>query len=220
MLSRSAKAAFYWAAGPAMAINGTIHRRFRAPRAERLRVHLGPGQKNYLPGWCNVDANMFTARCDIWADLRNPLPFQDAAADAVYSHHVLEHLPNMEHHFSDVYRCLKPGGWYRVGGPNGDSAIRKFIENDHGWFGDFPDRRSSIGGRFENFVFCRQEHLTILTDSFLREMLATAGFVEITNVASCTQTLRADLFGDCLGIEHESDPVIPHTLMLEARKPP
>jgi hypothetical protein len=54
----------------------------------------------------------------------------------------------------------------RVGGPNGDSAIRKFQKNDAAWFSDFPDKRRSIGGKFANFILCRGEHLTILTSSY------------------------------------------------------
>ena len=154
-----------------MKFNGYLYRYMRAPRHGTLLVHLGPGQKNYIDGWVNVDANMFTAKCDIWADLRNPLPFHDATVDAIYSHHLIEHLPNLGFHFREVYRCLKPAGAYRVGGPNGDAAMKKFILNDKLWFGEFPDKRESIGGRVENFIFCRQEHLTILTFSFLEELM-------------------------------------------------
>jgi predicted SAM-dependent methyltransferase len=222
MMSRQAKAAFYAMAGPLMAANGAFYRHFRAPRGEGVgvtRVHLGPGQRNYLGGWINVDANRFTARCDVWADLRNPLPFNPGSVDAVYSHHVIEHLPNMEEHIADVFRCLKPGGLYRVGGPNGDSAIRKFIENDIAWFGDFPDKRASLGGRFENFIFCRQEHVTILTFSFLEELLSQAGFVDIRSCMPTRETRAPALFDDCLKLELESDFETPRTLIVEARKP-
>src|SRR5687767_9295287 len=120
MLSRAAKAAFYASAGPLMKVNGWIYRAVRAPRKAPIRVHLGPGQKNYIDGWVNVDANMFTARCDVWADLRHPLPFRDATVEALYSHHVVEHLPDLDSHFREAFRCLSPGSTYRVGGPNGD----------------------------------------------------------------------------------------------------
>ena len=220
MLPRRAKAAFYAAASPAMAVNGWLHRHFRAPASGVVKVHLGPGQKNYLPGWINVDANMFTARCDIWADLRSQLPFRDATVDAAYSHHVIEHLPDLRFHLSEVYRCLKPGGVYRVGGPHGDMALRKFMDNDTNWFGDFPDARRSIGGRFENFVFCRQEHLTILTESFLQELLTDAGFAEIAVRRPTNDTKYPDFFDAAvLGTEWESDMEFPHTLILEAAKP-
>ena len=221
MLSRQAKAAFYVLAGPLMAASGVFYRHFRAPRAGAgtARAHLGPGQRNYISGWINVDANKFTARCDVWADLRNPLPFHPGSLDAVYSHHVVEHLPDIERHFQDVFRCLKPGGLYRVGAPHGDSAIRKFIEKDSAWFADFPDNRVSIGGRFENFVFCRREHLTILTLSYVEELMTRAGFTHIRSCMPSRETRAPQLFTDCLQYEDEVDFETPHTLIVEAEKP-
>src|SRR5215469_6210601 len=165
MLTHKAKARFYTLAGPFLTASGVCYRWLRAPRQGQVRVQLGPGQRNYLEGWINLDANMFTAKCDVWADLRNGLPFHNDTLDAVYSHHVVEHLPDLAGHFREVHRCLKPGGVYRVGGPNGDTAINKFLQNDHDWFSRFPDARESIGGKFENFICCRQEHLTIMTFS-------------------------------------------------------
>lgn len=218
MLSRAAKAMFYRVAGPLMAINGFLHRHFRTPASGILKVHLGPGQKNYIDGWINIDANMFTAKCDMWLDLRNRLPFGDGTVDCFYSHHVIEHLPDVQFHLKDVHRCLKPGGIYRVGGPNGDSAIKKFCENDKEWFSNFPDRRNSIGGRFENFIFCRGEHVTILTCSFLEEILADSGFAKTTACSPVRETTRPDLFDACLKKENESDFQTPHTLILEAVK--
>jgi predicted SAM-dependent methyltransferase len=219
MLSRKAKAAFYWTAGPLMKLNGRVYRHFRAPTTGELKVHLGPGQRKYIDGWVNVDANMFTGKCDVWADLRSPLPFHDDTVDCFYSHHMIEHLPNVRSHIGEVFRCLKPGGAYRVGGPNGDSAIRKFVENDRQWFSDYPDKRTSIGGRFENFIFCRGEHLTILTFSFLEELLLATGFADIKQCCPVRETEHPRLFSECLRMEHESDFVFPHTLILEAVKP-
>ena len=218
MLSRRAKATFYTVAGPLMRLNGLLYFYLRAPHKGNLRVHLGPGQKNYIDGWVNVDANMFTGKCDVWADLRSSLPFHDETVEAMYSHHVIEHLPNLPFHFAEVYRCLRPGGMYRVGGPNGDSAIVKFVENDKSWFSDFPDKRESIGGRFENFIFCRKEHLTILTFSFLEELMSNAGFVEICRCLPGKESSDVGRFQACLQKEDESDFDNPHTLIVEARK--
>jgi predicted SAM-dependent methyltransferase len=219
MMPRGVKAGFYVACGPFMRANGWLYRTLRAPRTEAVRVQLGPGQGNYLPGWVNVDANMFTGRCDVWADLRNPLPFHDETVDAMYSHHVVEHLPSLVNHLADVFRCLKPDGVYRLGGPNGDSAIRRFMENDNEWFSSFPDDRSSIGGRFENFVFCRGEHLTVLTYSFLEELMSKVGFVDISRCLPVKETNYPDRFSPCLEKEWETDYEAPHTLVVEARKP-
>jgi hypothetical protein len=106
-----------------------------------------------------------------------------------------------------------------VGAPNGDSAIKKFTEGDSRWFPDFPDERSSIGGRLENFIFCRGEHLTIVTFSFLEEVLSLQGFVEVRLRKPVIETGYPELFSPCLMKEHESDLATPHTLIVEAVKP-
>ena len=92
-------------------------------------------------------------------------------------------------------------------------------ENDKSWFGDFPDKRESIGGRFENFIFCRKEHLTILTFSFLKELMCNAGFVDICTCLPIKESTAPDLFQACLQKEYESDFGNPHTLIVEGRKP-
>jgi predicted SAM-dependent methyltransferase len=222
MISRTLKEAYFQIMRYPMMMNGALYKAFRAPRSGKLCVHLGPGQKNYLPKWVNVDANLFTAKTDVWADLKNSLPFHTNSVDVFYSHHVIEHLPDsfLSYHFSEMFRCLKPGGFVRVGGPNGDSAIRKFQEGDLDWFGDFPDKRESIGGRFANFILCRGEHLTILTYSYMHEIAQNAGFSGILQCNPTTQTFHPAFIDESvLAKEWESAPEVPHTLIIEAEKP-
>jgi SAM-dependent methyltransferase len=221
MISRRWKAAYYQLFALPMWVNGRLYRAWRAPRTGIVKVHLGPGQENYLPGWINVDANRFTARVDVWANLLDPLPFPDATVDVFYSHHVIEHLPDahLPTHFRDMHRALKPGGVIRVGGPNIDNAIRKFVEGDESWFWNFPDDRRSLGGKFANFLLCRGEHLTVLTFSYLEELLTDAGFSAIRACKPTTETFHPDFFpADVLVNERESDPDVPHTLMVEATR--
>ena len=219
MISRKAKALFYQVAGPAMYVNGLLYKHLRSPEKGLIKVQLGPGQKNYLEGWINVDANMFTGKCDVWADIRNPLPFRDEKVDFFYSHHVIEHLPDLQLHFNELYRCLKPGGKIRVAGPNGDVAIQKFVENDSAWFSDFPDKRESIGGRFENYIFCRGEHMTILTWSYLNELAVAAGFKNLRLCKPITETGFPEFVdAQVLSKEWESTPDHPHTIIIEAEK--
>ncbi len=204
-----------------MFINAWIYKLFFSPGKykKNVYVHLGPGQRNYLKGWINVDSNFITAKVDVWANISVNLPFKSNSVDAFYSHHVIEHLPNLYAHFKEVFRCLKPNGIYRVGGPNGDNAIKKFIQKDLDWFSDFPDRRKSIGGKFENMIFCRGEHLTILTFSMLEEILIEVGFVNISEKLTTKETSNRLIFSNCLNLEHESCMEVPHTLIIEAVKP-
>lgn len=139
-----------------------------------------------------------------------------------YSHHVIEHLPDalLEFHFKDMFRCLNQGGIIRIGGPNGDAAARKLVEGDMGWFSDFPDKRKSIGGRFADMLLCRDEHLTILTFSYLEELASAAGFVDIRQCTPCSNTGYPKLIdAQLLSQEYEDTPETPHTLIVEARKP-
>ena len=203
-----------------MRINALRYRFFS--KGERfIRVHLGPGRRNYINGWINVDAN-FTSKIDIWADIGAKLPFRSETVLAFYSHHVIEHLPDrlLPFHFSEMFRCLTPGGMIRIGGPNADMAIKKFEEQDAHWFSDFPDPHQSIGGRFTNFILCRGEHLTILTFSYLKELAENAGFHQISFCRPTKETHFPSVFDDqVLSKEWESTPDFPHTLILEARKP-
>lgn len=217
MLHRWQKSLFYIVANPLMRINGERHKLFQK-NTNPLKVHLGPGQKNYIENWVNVDANTFTGKCDIWADLRNPLPFKSSSVDCIYSHHVIEHLPNIRSHLMSVFKCLKPGGAVRIGGPNGDAAIRKYLSGDASWFSDFPKRRKSIGGKFENFIFCAGEHLTILTPSFLQEVMEEVGFKSISFKKPKIETDYPELFLECLDYEWEDDYEYPHTIIVEAIK--
>jgi Uncharacterized protein conserved in bacteria len=221
VLSRQAKAAYFTLLRYPMRINAYRHRKLsRIP--SHCRVQLGPGQSNYLQGWINVDANFISAKIDVWADVSARLPFRSGSVDAFYSHHVIEHLPDasLPFHFSELLRCLKPGGVIRIGGPNGDAAFARFVANDGAWFDDFPDKRSSIGGRLANFILCRGEHLTILTSSYLDELAQAAGFTNIAFKKPCTETGFPSIYDEAvLSREFETTPEAPHTLLMEAVKP-
>jgi predicted SAM-dependent methyltransferase len=224
MIPRGLKAFYYKVMSIPMAANAWVYRKIFAPRGGKVRVHLGPGKRKYgkyLEGWFNVDANLFTARIDVWADFTRGVPFRNATVDAFYSHHVVEHLPDqiLAEHLRDLHRALKPGGVLRIGGPNGDMALQKFLEGDLAWFPTEPDERRSTGGRLVNFLLCRGEHLTILTESYFRELLEKAGFTRIFK-SQPKSTLFPDLYDEqVLGREYlEPSAEFSNTLMMEAQK--
>jgi hypothetical protein len=55
-------------------------------------------------------------------------------------------------------------------------AIKAYLEGDLNFFSDWPDCRKSIGGKFNNYLLCRDQHRLMFDLSFLRELLLDAGF--------------------------------------------
>lgn len=222
MISNALKRAYYLTLRYPMRLNGRIYKAVRCP-TNGLKVHLGPGQRNYIEGWLNVDANIVTARIDLWADFSSRLPFKDGSVDAFYSHHVFEHLPDSSQLplFAEMFRCLRPGGGIRIAAPHLGNACRKYVEGDSSWFTDFPDKRASLGGRFTNFIFCRGEHLTALDETYLAELASEVGFTGIEFCRPGQETFLADAGVDerVLSREFERTPECPHTVILEARRP-
>jgi predicted SAM-dependent methyltransferase len=200
-----------------MWLNGKLYKAFRHPKVP-FKVQLGCGQSHYIKGWVNVDANIISAKPDLWINILNPLPFRDSSVAAFYSYHVIEHLPDpyLPVLLKDLIRCLIPGGWVRLGGPDAENAARKFIEGDLEWFSDFPDKHASIGGRFTNLMICRGEHLTLLSESYLAELLAGAGFVNIQRCAPARESSHN--CSEVLAEEWEDDLATPHSIVVEASK--
>src|SRR5262245_29102771 len=97
MISRRMKSFYYTTMSVPLYLSALVYRKWLAQPKDNtanIRVHLGPGQKGYKRGWINVDANIVSTRVDVWADLRNELPFNDNSVDVFYSHHVIERLPD------------------------------------------------------------------------------------------------------------------------------
>lgn len=209
---------FYTLAGPLMWINGRIYRYLRAPK-KGLRVHLGPGHRCYLKGWLNVDANIVTAKIDLWANLLDPLPFKHNSIRALYSFSVLQHLPyfRVEPLLKEIYCCLEMGGYARIAVPHVGNAAKAYVENRTDWFGVWPIAYESMGGKFENYCLCAGEVRRLFDYSLLAELLARAGFSDIVESAPL-KTELPDVFGEAVAMEHESYPSLPHNVVVEVRK--
>jgi hypothetical protein len=84
----------------------------------------------------------------------------------------------------------------------------------------FPDRHASIGGKLANFIFCRNEHLTILTPSYLFEIAAAAGFERPKICIPGRTTTKPSLIQEpVLKLEAWSSTTEPQTLLIECYKP-
>ncbi len=209
---------FYRVAGPLMWVNGRRYRYFRAPK-KGLRVHLGSGRKCYMKGWLNVDANIVTAKIDLWANLVNRLPFRPNSVEALYCFSVLQHLPyfRVEPLLKEIYRCLETGGYVRIAVPHVENAVKAYVENRTDWFGVWPLAYESMGGKFENYLLVAGEVRRLFDYSLLCELCGRAGFTDIVECAPL-KTTNPDVFGQAIAMEYESYPSLPHNLVVEIRK--
>lgn len=57
--------------------------------------------------------NASFALCDV-----SCIPLKNETVDLAFSHHAIEHIPDVESVFSEVFRILKPGGFFLLGCPN------------------------------------------------------------------------------------------------------
>jgi hypothetical protein len=85
---------------------------------------------SYIKGddWINID---FISNDDgvIAHDLLEPLPFEAAAFDLVYSSHFLEHIPRplVQGFLSECKRVLKPGGLIRLVLPDSEEMFSAYL---------------------------------------------------------------------------------------------
>jgi len=113
------------------------------PEIDRPEIptYLNIGAGNfYHPYWHNLDtpndyyAESQKGRLHINYDLMShqPLPFGDNTVKVAYTSHVVEHLRNEDviHLFSEVYRCLQPGGCFRITCPDIDLEYDAYIRGD------------------------------------------------------------------------------------------
>ena len=102
-------------------------------------INIGAGDF-YHPYWHNIDtpndyyADWQKGKLQILHDLASttPLPFEDDTIEIAYTSHVIEHISNddVQHLFREVFRCLKPGGFFRITCPDIDLEYDAYCRND------------------------------------------------------------------------------------------
>jgi predicted SAM-dependent methyltransferase len=155
--------------------------RYRGTRGLRLNLGCGPNQ---LDGWVNVD---LAGRPDLTLDLREPLPFDDGAAERIYSEHFLEHLERADARrlVREMRRVLAPGGRLRLGVPDTEWPLRAYASAEEDDY--FRLARERWHPRWcttrldhLNYHFRQQgEHLDAYDFPTLEELLRAGGFERV-----------------------------------------
>ncbi len=184
--------------------------------AEERHLHIGCGGK-YLPGFVNIDANP-RLRLDMWLDVRNGLPFRDNSVDSIYSTHMMEHFypDELQRVLRECHRVLRPEGGMRIIVPSLGSALKAYTQRRLEWFpAQFPRHFDTLGGRFQNFIFCDGQHRTAFDFEGIQELLGRAGFAA---VEECGEGF-SELYGERVPAYDPRDTRdLPHSLYVEAFK--
>ncbi len=111
---------------------------------EKRFYNVGPGDFRHRR-WTNVekttDAYDFD-NVDIEYDIlqRRPLSLPDDRAEAFYCSHVINLLPEDDIRFflGDVFRCLKPGGFFRLVCIDAERMLNAYLDGDESFFSWHP----------------------------------------------------------------------------------
>ncbi len=108
----------------------------------------------------------------------------------------------------------KPGGTLRIVVPSLEYAVGAFAENKASQLPDWPENFQSIGGRFNNFLLCANQHQSMFDLTFLQELLNEAKFESVVR--------QSPFKSSCFSrqqLQFESDPsLIDKSLYVEACK--
>lgn len=103
-----------------------------------VKMDLGCGE---VPEEGFVGVDPFSPRDDVRKiDLyKYPWPIADASVDYYRASHFVEHVPDWDAHFAEIYRTLKPGGHYEI--------IVPYYWNSR-WAQDPDHKQAMVGERF------------------------------------------------------------------------
>jgi predicted SAM-dependent methyltransferase len=145
--------------------------------------------------WTSVD---MTLQCDIYWDLRLPIPLPSGSVSKIYSSHLFEHLTYEQGQglLRESVRLLMPGGTFSICVPN----ARIYVEHYLGiktvpveYFGWKPAFNNTTAIDAINYVaYMDGEHKYMFDQENLLHILAMAGFAEVNLRDFDTETDRAE----------------------------
>lgn len=145
--------------------------------------------------WTSVD---MTRQCDIYWDLRLPIPLPSGSVSKIYSSHLFEHLTYEQGQalLRESVRLLKSGGTFSICVPN----ARIYIEHYLGinpvpteYFGWEPAFNGTTAIDAINYVaYMDGEHKYMFDQENLLHILTSAGFEEVTEREFDSETDRPE----------------------------
>jgi len=196
--------------------------------AVKVNIGCGPRPK---PGWLNLDIDA-RAGGVVYADATRALPLPSAAADFVYSEHMIEHIPlsaaiALLH---EIHRVLRTGGRVRIATPDLDKFLQlkngtangeaeHYVRWSNGEFGsEFERARRHNPCYTINREFHEWGHRFLYDRVTLAEVLSHSGFGEVTfcpvNESVIPEFRNLEVHGTLVGESFNEF----ETMVAEARK--
>jgi predicted SAM-dependent methyltransferase len=173
-----------------------------------LRLDLGSGASP-IHGWVNVD--LIGHKPDLAWDLSMPLPLADGSVEAVFTEHLLEHLPltTALDLIRECYRLLAPGGTLRVGVPDAGAYLHAYDGDSQSFIEETrPGRPTRLLAVRE--VFQEHGHRSAYDFQTLALFFEASGFRNVDRRASGESRIQP-----CPDSEHRRQ----ETLYVEGIKP-
>lgn len=147
----------------------------------RLNWGCGPRPE---PGWINADLRACDG-VDLCGDIRDGLALADRTIDYAVAIHVLQDLawPDIPGALRELRRVLKPGAVLRLALPDLDRAIDAYQRGDAAYFHVPDEDARAIGAKLVTQIIWYGSVRTPFTFDFAQEVLASAGFRQVTRCA-------------------------------------
>ncbi|MBN1193312.1 MAG: methyltransferase domain-containing protein [Coriobacteriia bacterium] len=179
-------------------------------------VNIGAGAF-YHPYWHNLDnpnryyqdvqGDNLHVRYDLTS--HQPMPFEDASLKVAYTSHVIEHISDEDaaYLFGEVYRCLEPGGYFRITCPDMELEYGAYQRGDIGfwrWPNAYGLYNESIEQRFlDHFATALTQthpskHTLRLSDEEVRRIFSTMPKEEAFDyvISRLPEEVQKDHYGD------------------------
>jgi len=145
--------------------------------------------------WTTVD---MTQQCDIYWDLRLPIPLPDNSVSMIYSSHLFEHLTYSQGQklLAESLRLLKPGGTFSICVPNARIYVEHYLgihEVPEDYFGWKPAFNNTTPIDAINYVaYMDGEHKYMFDQQNLLHILSSAGFEDVKQRDFDSETDRSE----------------------------
>lgn len=167
---------------------------------QSLCVNLGCGYRP-MKDWINVDQARGPKIQVVW-DLRRGLPFRNESCSAIFSEHLIEHVPREDASrlLAECYRVLANGGVLRLSTPDAGRYLRSYA-GDQKFLHDpsFGSETEAPMDRVNQMMREYGQHLWVYDAESLTRALNSAGFSRIVE-----QKFAHSLLPKMQGIDSEA----------------